>query len=485
MKTTSHEQVQGNQVGNHSSLVTERPNFLVIMTDDQGAWARGRTMPELITPTLDELGATGRELTRFFCASPVCSPARASLLTGRMPSAHGVHDWLRSENSGVDSKGVHYLESFITTPEVLAGNGYSCGHAGKWHLGDATEAPPGFSRWYSHRDGGGPYFGAPMIEDGLLVKEERYLTHAISEGAAEILTELAKAPEPFYLQVNYTAPHSPWSAENHPAEYRDLYDGCAFESVPVLPMHEWFNTEPGGLIEAMNDRQESLTGYCASLTAVDRGVQGLLGILEAAGTRENTYVIFTSDNGFSCGHHGIWGKGNGTLPLNVWDESILVPFIINRPGTIAPAVDTALTSAVSLHPTILELAGLQAPADGLAAGKSVAARLLGGTPGPANAIVVFDEYGGTRMIRTETHKYVSRFGDAPDELYDLNADPTESRSLHADPAHSELRKELHARLEQWFSAHSDPGYDAFARPVAGRGQDSPVWTAQTDGQRYA
>ena len=464
------------------------PNFVVIMTDDQGAWARGRTMPELITPVLDELGETGLELTRFFCTSPVCSPARASLVTGRMPSAHGVHDWLRSENSGVSTEGVHYLENFETTPELLNRQGYTCAHAGKWHLGDARAPAPGFTHWYSHRDGGGNYFGAPVIDHGVLHCEDGYITHAITDNATAMLRQLAKKNEPFYLQVHYTAPHSPWTDGNHPQEYLDLYKDCDFPSIPRDPAHEWFNWDHGDLAAAMLNPQENLAGFCAAMTAVDRGVGQLLDVLGETGIREDTYVIFTSDNGFSCGHHGIWGKGNGTNPLNVWDNSILVPFIINRPGTVAPRLDDALTTAASVHATLLELAGAPAPLDPLIAGESIAPRFLGGASeldaARKDAIVIFDEYGGTRMIRTATHKFVLRYGDAPCELYDLLADPQEMSNEYATAAYSAIRSELHTQLLAWFASHSEPRFDAFERPVTGLGQTSPLWVEASDAQRY-
>ena len=428
------------------------PNFLVIMTDDQGAWARGRTMPELITPTLDELGATGHELTRFFCTSPVCSPARASLATGRMPSAHGVHDWIRCENSGVSTVGVHYLENFETTPELLNRAGYTCAHAGKRHLGDARQAAAGFQHWYSHRDGGGSYFGAPVVEDGVVHEEPGYITDAISERATGMLRELASADNPFFLQVHYTAPHSPWTEGNHPPEYLDLYDGCEFPSIPRLPAHEWFNWGYGDLADGMRNPAENLAGYCASMTAVDKGVRQLLEVLEEAGARADTYVIFTSDNGFSCGQHGIWGKGNGTVPLNVWDDSIK-------------------------------------PVDPLIAGNSIAPRFLGSPEewdaAGKDSIVIFDEYGGTRMIRTTTHKYVWRHGDAPGELYDLISDPGELSNEFDNPAFTALKEQLHGELVAWFRDHSEPQYDGFARPVTGLGQNSPVWTADEDADRYA
>ena len=461
------------------------PNFVVIVTDDQGAWARGRLMPELVSPVLDELGATGLELENFFCASPVCSPARASLLTGRMPSAHGVHDWLRSENSGVSSVGKHYLDGLATTPEVLAANGYACGHSGKWHLGDARVPAPGFTRWYSHRDGGGHYFGAPMVEDGREHIEPAYVTDAITSRAVAMVEELARGTAPFYVQVHYTAPHTPWHAQEHPDELLDLYRDTDFPSIPREPTHPWFRRDDGELRAAQEDDPVSaLRGYCAAISGVDRGVGQLLASLERAGRREDTYVLFLSDNGFSCGHHGYWGKGNGTWPTNLWDPSIRVPFIINRPGVVRPRLDAALTSAAALHPTILELAGVPTPHDSLAAGESFAARVTGACvdAGTVDGLVVYDEYGGTRMIRTRTHKLVVR-REGPDELYDLVLDPGERDNLLGDPGNHEVESDLRGRLESWFTAHSTPDRDAFATPVQGFGQDQPVWAADVS-ERY-
>lgn len=468
--------------------MSTRPNFLVIMTDDQGAFSRGDRMPELITPTLDHLAATGRDFTRFFCASPVCSPARASLLTGRMPSAHGVHDWLRGTESGIDTVGVHYLEGQSTTAMDLTTAGYRVGHAGKWHLGDARVPAPGFRDWYAHRDGGGPYYGAPVIKDGREQTEPGYITDAIGDNAAAMLRACARGPEPFYLQVDFTAPHTPWTEENHPDELLDLYRDCTFDSVPRPDRDPWANPY---FDAAFADPVAALRGYCASLTGVDRAVERLVSILDETGARDDTYIIFSSDNGFSCGHRGYWGKGNGTWPLNCWDPSVLVPFYVNRPGTIEPGVDSTLTSAVSLRPTILELAGLTPPEDPLAAGTSFANRLLAPPavePADADPIVILDEYGGTRMIRTDAHKLIVR-RDGPDELYDLHQDPGEERNLIATAtataaSPSDVETTLRDRLDEWFQRRSTAEADAFTRPVTGEGQTAPVFARTSDDERY-
>ena len=139
------------------------PNILFILSDDQGPWAMGCSgNPEIRTPNLDRLAASGIRFENFFCTSPVCSPSRASLITGRIPSQHGVHDWIRAGNMPgehqQESEAIDYLAGQLAYTEILAANGYICGLSGKWHLGDSINSQKGFSHWYVHERGGGPYY---------------------------------------------------------------------------------------------------------------------------------------------------------------------------------------------------------------------------------------------------------------------------------------------------------------------------------------
>lgn len=456
--------------------MTGRPNFIVVLTDDQGRWAMPHRMPELVMPHLEDLIDDSLELDQFYCASPVCSPARASLMTGRMPSAHGVHDWIIGNRPGASDAA--YLEGQPTTPEVLADAGYQCAMTGKWHLGDASEPAPGFEYWYAHRYGGGPYFGAPIWEDGEPAEEERYFTHAVTEGALEFL-EGRDRTRPFYLQVNYTAPHDPW-IDAHPQKYLDHYEGCGFESVPRDERHPW--TESRRDFDAAFAHPEPhLAGYCASLTAVDEGLGQIRALLEEHGLAEDTVVVYTSDNGFSCGHHGVWGKGNGTWPLNFWDNSVRVPCIVHVPHGPTGVSDT-LVSAASLHPTLCELAGATPPADDWAAAGSVAALLRGEEHASPELVVVVSEYGGARMITDGRWKYVARH-DGPSELYDRHADPAERRNLVEEEP--ETADALAASLEEWFETRQRGGFTAYQRPVRGTGQLQPVFAERPDRETYA
>jgi choline-sulfatase len=453
-----------------------RPNFLVVTSDDQGPWALGCAgNDELQTPALDGLAAAGTRLDRFFCASPVCSPARASLLTGRMPSAHGVHDWIRGEAYGIpDEGGVYYLDGLQTTPQVLAAAGWTCGLAGKWHLGTTRAPAPGFDFWYAHRTGDGPYMEAPVSAGGRQFRESRYFTDAVTEEALGFLDLQQGSGTPFHLSVNYTAPHSPWVGQ-HPAEYLDRYADCDFASCPQEEPHPWFSWEPGPISDAMRDPRPSLQGYFASITAMDAGIGRLLARLDETGLTDSTVVVFVSDNGFSCGHHGIWGKGNATWPLNLWENSVRVPAIVRQPGRVAAGrVTSALASACDLHPTLLDLAGVPCPPDPLAAGRSLAP-LLAGVPGADREVVfAFDEYGSARMVRTAEAKLVVRAGDLPTEFYDLADDPGETVDRADDPAYAAARSELTTVLHDWFAEHSEPERDAVRRPVSGRGQLRPA-----------
>lgn len=218
-----------------SSKNKTKPNVVFILSDDQGYWALSCAgNKEIITPNLDRLAASGMRFDNFFCTSPVCSPARASLLTGRIPSQHGIHDWIREGNMGDNA--IEYLAGQLAYTDILAANGYVCGISGKWHLGDSIRPQKSFSHWYVHQSGGGPYYNAPMVRNGETIDEPGYITDKITDDALNYLEECSKDNAPFYLSVHYTAPHSPW-INQHPKEIVALYDDCPFESCPDEPVH--------------------------------------------------------------------------------------------------------------------------------------------------------------------------------------------------------------------------------------------------------
>lgn len=460
-----------------------RPNILFILTDDQGAWALGCAgNREIHTPHLDRLASTGMRFDHFFCASPVCSPARASLLTGRIPSQHGVHDWIKrgnlpeamcralgDDNFGGDEVAIRYLEGLSGYTDFLAAAGYTCGLSGKWHLGDSLTPQMGFSYWRVVPFGGSGYFNAPMIIDGELRREPGYLTDAITAHALEFLDQQAGNPQPFYLSVHYTAPHSPWDAAQHPAELRELYRDCPFESIPDLPAHpHQINSAPRGTGER---RRELLTGYYASLSGVDRGVGQLLERLQAHGRLADTLVIFASDNGMNMGHHGLWGKGNATFPQNMYDTSVKVPLIVSQPGRVPQGVTNAdLLSQYDLLPTLLDHLGLENPLAARLPGRSFAPLLRGEALHGREHVVVFDEYGPVRMIRGRRWKYVHRYPYGPHELYDLDEDPGEERNRYGQAGFESVTAQLKGELDEWFARYADPRVDGAREGVTGKGQ---------------
>jgi len=451
------------------------PNVVLIVTDDQGPWALGAAgNDEISTPTLDRLAADGLRLSRFFCVSPVCSPARASLYTGQIPSQHGVHDWLSAGHVGPAA--IDHLAGRPLFTDALARAGYRCGLVGKWHLGANDRPRPGFVHWFAHQLGGGPYYDAPVVRDGELTTQPGYLTDALAADACAFVRREAARPEPFFLAVQFTAPHSPW-LDNHPAELTDLYRDCAFDSCPQPDPHPWARLDVHGRqTQCDGDVRGSLIGYFAAVSGVDRAVARVLHALDAAGVREQTLVVFTSDNGFNCGHHGVWGKGNGTVPQNMYDTSVLVPFIANHPHRIpAGRVSAQMVSGYDFAPTLLDYLGVdyQPPQD--APGRSFAALLRDApasadSPGQREHVVVFDEYGPARMIRTPAAKYVYRHPNGPHEFYDLSVDPGEEHNLVGDPARRSTVRELHGELSAWFAAHVEHANDGIRLPVSGYGQ---------------
>lgn len=476
----------------------KKPNIIMLLTDDQGYWSLGcNGNKEIRTPNIDKLAESGIRFENFFCASPVCSPARASILTGRMPSQHGVLDWIRVGNgdSKNDDKSIEYLKGLKGYTEFLVEDGYVCGQSGKWHMGATSIPQKGYSHWFTTCGGSGTYKNADAYKGSERIKTEGYLTDVICDDALSFIDERCDAEDekPFYLNVAFTAPHSP-HVDMHKQEYVDYYyNNCTFSDVKQDPCSPWSLKHPVDIQYSetfANPERKYLTmrdllsGYYAAVQGVDDAVGRIVNKLEEKGIRDNTIIVYMSDNGFACGQHGIWGKGNCTKPLNLFDTCVKVPCIISCPGLFKKGVvSDALLSAYDFMPTLLEILGIDNSEKDKLPGRSFAPTLFEGREEEYHeSINVYDEYGQSRMIRTKEWKYIERWPDGPNELYDLLHDEDERFNLLDEnrffiygPDEIEAKvEEMKKQLHSWFDVYSDPVHDGFDQPVAGRGQLSPL-----------
>ena len=462
-----------------ASTDQNRPNILFILSDDQGPWAMNCSgTEELISPNLNRLSETGIRFENFFCASPVCSPARATILTGQMPSQHGVQDFLRSGNSeelSEEDKSIQYIKGIPTYIELLKERGYSTALSGKWHLGDSVTPQAGFDFWDVFATGSGDYYKSPMFKDGKLYEGDGYISDVITDNAIKFLDEQFNEKKPFSLNVHYTAPHAPWDRHQHPKDvYDDYFKNCKFESV------DWESTHPnhlskegasGSIGHTKLERRQILSGYFSAITEMDKNIGRLLDWLEEKKLRDNTLIIFTSDNGMNMGHHGIWGKGNGTYPPNMFDTSVKVPTIISMPNHLPQdIVNFDLLSHYDLMPTILEFSNIEHSENHQMPGKSFKKLIQGSKKIDQKPIMVYDEYGQTRMIPNNNHKYIHRYNGVECEFYNLMADPKETKNEINNPDFAEIIIKMKRQLFDWFKNYSKPEHDGSKQLVKGRGQ---------------
>ena len=435
---------------------TPRTSVVMFMTDDHGAWALGAYgCGDLHTPNIDRLASGGARFTRAFACTPVCSPSRMTYMTGKLPSHHGVQDWLLPEDSYGPTTH-RWLEGHRTYTEVLAANGYTLGLCGKWHMGEDDKAQAGFSFWASVPGGGGTYRNPEFVKNGERVRYQGYKTDAVGDFAIEFLNQQNK-DRPFYLLVPFYAPHTPFDYQ--PEEYRRWYNESKFPCFPDMPVHAWQNK---GLRQHHGNRN-SKHAYSALISGADHNAGRIVKRLEELGLRENTLVIFTADQGWNAGHHGVWGKGNGTWPFNMYEESLRVPLIWNHPARIRSGQSPApMVSSYDYFPTILDYLGIPAPADPRRAGRSYAGFLTGHPPRQWRNRLYF-EYSYVRGLRTENLKYVQRTKEWPSELYDIEADPGETRNIIDDPSHRKQREALERELNGFFAQAGAPPIEDWRR----------------------
>ncbi len=437
-----------------SKGATRRPNVVMFMTDDHGAWTLGTYgCGAAHTPNIDALASGGARFDRAFACTPVCSPSRMTWITGRVPSTHRVQDWLRPEDS-FQANSRKWLDGHPTYSEHLAASGYKLGMCGKWHMGDDHLAQKGFDYWATIPGGGGPYKDQEFVVNGRKVQTKGFKTDRVTDFALDFLDGRRGKEDPFYLLVPYYAPHTPF--EFQPDEYRKPFENSTFPCAPDTPAHPWQNRG----LRAHHGNRASKHAYAALIRGVDQNVGRVVKRLEEMGVRDDTLIVFTADQGWNAGQHGVWGKGNGTWPFNMYEESIRVPLVWNHPRRIKPGQRmNAMVSSYDYFPTILDYVGVKAPADPKRVGRSYADFLRGRNPKWRNRL--FFEYAYVRGLRTENVKLIQRIEKWPSEFYDLEADPGETKNLISGAAHKKQIDAMRAEIAGFFGKIGAPDIEAW------------------------
>ena len=475
---TSQESSGTSQEEEEVGSAADRPNIVFVLTDDLD-YASAQKMPQITSLLADQ----GTSFEKAFVSHPVCCPSRATILTGLYDHNHDVIS--NNYPSGGFQRFVDEGHEENSIAVGLQEQGYQTGFFGKYlnqYPGDdPTHVPPGWDEWYGKLDGQKLYdYGINENGEEVSYGSETgaFYTDVLSEQATDFVGRAAPEDQPFFAYVAPTAPHGPATpAERHEGAFAE-------EEVPRPPSYdeEDVSDKPSPIAAADRISEEETSNVddyyrqrLESMLAVDEMVGSLVDELEAAGELENTYIFFTSDNGWFGGEHRIRSGKN-----RPYEESARVPLFVRGPGVAAGATTEKLTLNTDFAPTFAELAGISFLADGRsltpllhgdepsslwrssvlleklpqevsseeqkgkgkAKGKSKAKDKTGAGGVPkagAGGQLAFE------AVRTETHKYVE-YDNGDVELYDLEADPYELESIHesAEPA---LIEDLKAKLE--------------------------------------
>ena len=426
------------------------------------------------TPNIDRIASEGMRLNNCFCTNSICTPSRASILTGKYSHAHGIRAFETFDSS---------LPIF---PEMLQSTGYYTAIVGKWHLSVASSnvsasgeqhvianPPTGFDYW-NILPGQGEYFDPVTVEMGKPKKHKGYVTDIITDIALKSLKKMPK-DKPFLFLYQHKAPHDTWEYdEKHAHLYRDtdvpepetLYDDYSNRARAIKRVTQkigkrqtLYEKETAHLPPEKRKAQQYqvfIKKYLRCVASLDDNIGRVLDYIDKAGLKENTIVIYTADQGFFLGEHGMFDK------RFMYEESLRMPFVIRYPREIKPnTVSDAIALNVDFASTILDYAGLPIPGD--FQGKSLRPVLNGNTPSNWRKSMYYRywlhlahfgvaaHYG----VRTERYKLIYYYGralgvkDAIDipttpewELFDLKRDPKEINNVFSNPAYAKIVKAL-------------------------------------------
>lgn len=447
----------------------EKLNFIFFLADDLGYHDVGFNNPDSFyeTPNLDQLAASGMVFTDFYAASQVCSPTRASIFTGKYPARTNTTNFFSGRRSGTyqagDFETVMAAEE-LTLAEALKENGYQTFFAGKWHLGGNGHLPT--DQGFDINKGGGsnglprsyfsPYKNVENLPAG---PEGEFLTDRLAQESVKFLRSASKSDDPFLLYLSFYSVHTPLQApKNLIAKYQAKAKKLGIDDEegsfdPDGERQVWPNTETPRKVRTRQDHAV----YAAMVESLDRAIGRVLGQLDQLNLRDNTAIVFMSDNGGLSTSEGL---PTSNLPLRggkgwMYEGGIREPVVIRWPGVTAAGTRCTVPAvSTDFYPTMLDMAGLPAQADQHVDGRSL-------VPVLRNPFAKFDRgavffhyphyanQGGfpASAIRKGDYKLIQDLEDGAYELYNLATDVEEHNNL--EQLESEIVEELSGELDDW------------------------------------
>ncbi len=458
-----------------------RRNIVLVLSDDH-RYDFLRFLPQapafLETPNMDRMAQQGAHLANAFVSTSLCSPSRASILTGQYMHHHHIVDNQRPEPAGT---------TFF--PQYLQKAGYQTAFIGKWHMGEDQDGPrPGFDQWVSFK-GQGVYFDPVLNVNGKQQPSQGYTTDILTDRALEWLKSGRDASRPFFLYLSHKAVHYPFEpAQRHAGRYAQ---GQIRRPETMANTEDNYQTQPYWVRERRysihgvdhmetgpydNDPVPSFDNlyhqYCETLHGLDENLGRVLSYLDESGQSQSTLVIYMGDNGFALGEHGFYDK------RDAFEESIRIPMLAYAPGLIAPGTKvTQMVQNIDIAPTLLAAAGVPVPMSAKMDGRSFLPFLVGQSV-PWRDHILYEYHWEWNFpatptlfaIRTDRYKYIYYYGVWDrDGFYDLQTDPHERHNLIAVPA---FQQQIEAMKKQLFDElEASGGLDLPVRRPAGERLD--------------
>ena len=484
----------------------DRPNIIFIFSDDhatQAISAYGGIFKDIApTPNIDRLAKEGALLNNVFCTNAISGPSRACVLTGKYSHVNG---YFKNEKGGV------FNNEQWTFPQELKNNGYRTALFGKWHLGSE---PKGFDiyKYHSDHEQQGAYWNPVFNENGNEVAKKGYATNLTTDFALNWLNETQNSVAPFCLLLQYKAPHREWSPDSiyqhlydkmempYPKTFNDDYKGrektmgdthatLAYvnrkdmklnppDNLKGKELQQWleygnglnqnFSPRDGMTLEEIKrwKYQRYIKDYLACIKSVDDNIGRVFAYLKEKGLDKNTIVIYSSDQGFYLGDHGLFDK------RFMYEESLRMPFLIRYPDKIkAGTVCNDMVTNLDFAPTILDMAGLKSPKE--VQGKSFFSNLQGKTPQDWQKSMYYHYYEYPKWhhvqphygVRNERYKLIHFYYNVDLwEFYDLKTDPDELNNAIGGPRYNSIISQMKSELKGLMKkAGNDKTLDEFRK----------------------